>query len=55
MAKLNENQAAQRIAQLAEQIREHDYRYYILAEPSISDFEYDERVASSRGGLPEFG
>ncbi|MCU0720848.1 MAG: NAD-dependent DNA ligase LigA [Pirellula sp.] len=41
MAKLTENQAAERIAQLVEQIREHDYSYYILAEPTISDFEYD--------------
>ncbi|MFN7292155.1 MAG: NAD-dependent DNA ligase LigA [Pirellula sp.] len=41
MAKLNENQASQRIAQLVEQIRQHDYSYYILAEPTISDFEYD--------------
>lgn len=41
MAKLTENQAAQRITQLVEQIRAHDYRYYILAEPAISDFEYD--------------
>jgi DNA ligase (NAD+) len=41
MAKLNENQASQRIAQLVDQIRQHDYSYYILAEPTISDFEYD--------------
>ncbi len=29
------------IEKLREQIREHDYRYYVLADPSISDFEYD--------------
>ncbi len=41
MAKLTEQQATQRILQLVEQIRQHDYSYYILAEPTISDFEYD--------------
>ncbi|MHB1686485.1 MAG: NAD-dependent DNA ligase LigA [Ignavibacteriaceae bacterium] len=30
-----------RIEDLKEVIREHDYKYYILAEPSISDQEYD--------------
>jgi len=35
------NDAARRIKQLSEQIREHDYKYYVLAEPSISDQEYD--------------
>ena len=32
------------IENLREQIREHDYKYYILTEPSISDKEYDELV-----------
>ncbi|CUT02568.1 NAD-dependent DNA ligase adenylation domain-containing protein [Candidatus Kryptonium thompsonii] len=31
----------ERIEQLRKEIREHDYRYYVLAEPIISDFEYD--------------
>lgn len=26
---------------LANQLHEHDYKYYVLAEPTISDFEYD--------------
>jgi len=33
-----------RIENLREQIREHDYKYYVLAEPSISDKEYDDLV-----------
>ncbi|XZE18393.1 NAD-dependent DNA ligase LigA [Pirellulaceae bacterium SH449] len=41
MSQLTEQQAIQRIAQLAESIRQHDYKYYILAEPTISDLEYD--------------
>jgi DNA ligase (NAD+) len=30
-----------KIDSLREKIREHDYRYYVLAEPSVSDQEYD--------------
>ncbi|HEY6907425.1 MAG TPA: NAD-dependent DNA ligase LigA [Ignavibacteriaceae bacterium] len=30
-----------RIEKLREEIREHDYRYYVTAEPLISDQEYD--------------
>jgi DNA ligase (NAD+) len=30
-----------RIHALREEIREHDYRYYVLAEPTISDEKYD--------------
>ena len=37
----DEGQAAKRIAQLREQIREHDRRYYEEAAPTISDREYD--------------
>ncbi len=29
------------IEKLRDEIREHDYRYYVLAEPSVTDFEYD--------------
>jgi DNA ligase (NAD+) len=32
---------ADRIQKLRHEIREHDYRYYVLAEPTISDAEYD--------------
>jgi DNA ligase (NAD+) len=31
-----------KIEVLREIIREHDHRYYVLAEPSISDYEYDK-------------
>jgi len=30
---------AQQIARLREEIRKHDYAYYVLAEPTISDRE----------------
>ncbi|MEN8193074.1 MAG: NAD-dependent DNA ligase LigA [Bacteroidota bacterium] len=31
-----------RIDEIKEQLRTHNYKYYVLSEPSISDFEYDE-------------
>jgi DNA ligase (NAD+) len=37
-------QAKKRIDQLKEQIREYDYKYYVLTQPSISDEEYDKLV-----------
>jgi len=40
MAK-DEAQAAKRIAQLRNEIKEHDRRYYEEAAPTISDREYD--------------
>ncbi len=36
---------AERIAELAEEIRQHDRRYYVEANPTISDKEYDELYA----------
>jgi DNA ligase (NAD+) len=34
-------QAARRAEQLARELHDHDYRYYVLAEPVITDEEYD--------------
>lgn len=31
----------ERVQVLRAAIREHDYRYYVLADPSVSDFDYD--------------
>lgn len=33
-----------KIKELREKINQHDYRYYVLAEPLISDLEYDKLV-----------
>lgn len=38
---MEREQAIERISQLSEEIRQHNYRYYQLAEPVISDFEFD--------------
>ena len=34
----------EKIENLREQIREHDYNYFVLAEPKISDQEYDKLI-----------
>ena len=36
------SQVEKKIESLREQIRGHDYKYYILAQPSISDEDYDK-------------
>jgi len=33
--------SAEKIEKLREQIREHDYRYYVLSDPIINDYDYD--------------
>jgi DNA ligase (NAD+) len=37
--------AAKRAAELREQLREHDHRYYVLDDPKISDAAYDKLFA----------
>lgn len=39
---------AQRIAALRDQIREHNYRYYVLDDPIVSDAEYDALMRELR-------
>ncbi|MBK8807675.1 MAG: NAD-dependent DNA ligase LigA [Bacteroidales bacterium] len=38
---MDNNTVQQQIAALREQLHQHNYRYYILAQPLISDFEFD--------------
>lgn len=38
------DQAAEAVEQLREAIRYHDYRYYVLDDPVISDAEYDRLI-----------
>src|SRR5215472_14765791 len=33
-----------RIEELRQQLREHEYRYYVLDEPTISDFDFDQMM-----------
>ena len=45
---MSARQAAKRIAELREQIERHDYRYYVLDDPEVSDARYDALVAELR-------
>ena len=38
---MNKNEATKRIKELREVIEHHNYQYYVLSRPEISDFEYD--------------
>jgi len=40
--------AAGRISELREQVRRHDYRYYVLDDPEISDARYDALLRELR-------
>ncbi len=38
---MNLNQAREQIKYLTAELRRHDYRYHVLAQPTISDYQYD--------------
>ncbi|MGH2692585.1 MAG: NAD-dependent DNA ligase LigA, partial [Actinomycetota bacterium] len=46
--------AKRRVEELREQINHHDYRYYVLDEPEVSDAEYDELMRELRALEEEF-
>ena len=39
---ISKKEAEQRIIKLREVLNEHNYEYYVLSKPTISDFEYDK-------------
>jgi DNA ligase (NAD+) len=39
---MTKSEAKARIAELADELREHDHRYYVLDKPTISDAAYDK-------------
>ncbi|MGH2711069.1 MAG: NAD-dependent DNA ligase LigA [Actinomycetota bacterium] len=43
-----------RVEELREQLNHHDYRYYVLDEPEVSDAEYDELMRELRALEEEF-
>lgn len=54
---MNAEQAQKRIAQLREEINYHNYRYYVLDDPVISDAEYDQlmrELESLEKQFPQF-
>src|ERR1041385_2941489 len=51
---MTESQAKQRIEKLSKELEEHNYRYYVLDNPSISDFEFDQMMNELIGLEKEF-
>ncbi len=53
---MDKNEAIREIARLREELDYHNYRYYVLASPTISDSEYDKlmnRLAELENEFPE--
>ena len=54
---MDKAQARQEIERLRRELSEHDYRYYVLAQPTIKDYEYDmlmKRLEALEAQFPEF-
>jgi DNA ligase (NAD+) len=51
---MTKTEARERVDELAEQIREHDHRYYVLDKPTISDAAYDKLLRELKGLEDEF-
>ena len=54
---MNHEEARSHIAALSEELEQHNYNYYILAKPTISDYEFDmklEELARLEKEFPEY-
>jgi DNA ligase (NAD+) len=51
---MTEKEAKNRIIELSEQIREHNYNYYIKANPIISDYDFDQLLKELEALEKEF-
>ena len=54
---MNREEALQKIKQLREELEEHNYNYYVLNQPVISDFEFDmkmKELEKLEHNFPEF-
>ncbi|MCB9190359.1 MAG: NAD-dependent DNA ligase LigA [Flavobacteriales bacterium] len=54
---MKKEDAKNRIAALSKELDEHNYKYYVLSQPSISDFEFDkklEELMALETEFPEF-
>lgn len=51
---MNKEQAELRISELSKELIKHNYRYYILNEPSVSDYTYDEMMRELRSLESEY-
>lgn len=54
---MDQNSARTRIKELTDRLNEHNYRYYVLAQPVISDYDFDmllEELTRLEKEFPEF-
>jgi len=51
---MNQNEAASRIAYLREELEKHNHNYYVLNNPTIDDFTFDQMLAELIGLETEF-
>lgn len=54
---MTNQEVKKRIAALSAELNEHNHKYYVLSEPSISDFEFDkklEELMALEAQFPEF-
>lgn len=54
---MNPTEVAAKINELSNQLNDHNYRYYVLAQPIISDYEFDmllEELIALEKQYPEF-
>ncbi len=54
---MNKTEAKQKIDTLRKQLSEHNYKYYVLSQPVISDYEYDmmmKELENLEKQFPEF-
>lgn len=54
---MQKSDVASRIEALTKELNDHNYKYYVLAQPSISDFDFDQKLvelAALEKAYPEF-
>ncbi len=54
---MDKNKAKQHIEALRKELEEHNYKYYVLSQPVISDYDFDQKLKeleSLEGDYPEF-
>ena len=54
---MNPNEAKDKIQQLSKDLEQHNYNYYVLDNPTISDYEFDkllEELMALEKQFPEF-
>ena len=53
---MNQEEAKIQIARLSEEVNHHNYMYYVMAKPEISDYEFDmllEKLIKLESEFPE--